>query len=39
MLNLAGDLFSKARAALGEDADYLEAIRLVEAQARVELRG
>jgi 3-hydroxyisobutyrate dehydrogenase len=39
MLDLAGDLFARARAALGEDADYLEAIRLVEDQAGVELRG
>jgi 3-hydroxyisobutyrate dehydrogenase len=39
VLDLAGELLSRARAALGEGADYLEAIRLVEAQAGVELRG
>jgi 3-hydroxyisobutyrate dehydrogenase len=39
MLDLAGELFARARAALGEEADYLEAIRLVEDQAGVELRG
>lgn len=31
--------FQAARAALGEDADYLEAIRLQERQAGVEIRG
>ena len=31
--------FCRARAALGEEADYLEAIRLIEAQAGVEIRG
>lgn len=39
VFHLAGELFSRARAALGEDADYLEAIRLIEEQAAVELRG
>jgi 3-hydroxyisobutyrate dehydrogenase len=39
VLDLAGELLSRARAALGEAADYLEAIRLIEAQAGVELRG
>lgn len=39
VLELTGGLLSRARTALGEDADYLEAIRLVEAQAGVELRG
>ncbi|HEU5040620.1 MAG TPA: NAD(P)-dependent oxidoreductase, partial [Gemmatimonadales bacterium] len=37
--DLAGELFDRARAALGEAADYLEAIRLIEQQAGVELRG
>jgi 3-hydroxyisobutyrate dehydrogenase len=32
-------LFRSARAALGEEADYLEAIRMVERQAGVEIRG
>ena len=31
VLDLAGELFGRARAALGESADYLEAIRLIEA--------
>ena len=39
VLALAGELFRRARAALGESADYLEAIRLVETQAGVEIRG
>jgi 3-hydroxyisobutyrate dehydrogenase len=39
VIDLAGDLFDHARAVLGEAADYLEAIRLVERQAGVELRG
>jgi 3-hydroxyisobutyrate dehydrogenase len=39
MLGLTGELLTGARSALGEEADYLEAIRLVEAQAGVELRG
>jgi 3-hydroxyisobutyrate dehydrogenase len=39
VLELTRGLLSRARTALGEDADYLEAIRLVEAQAGVELRG
>jgi 3-hydroxyisobutyrate dehydrogenase len=38
-LELAGELFLQARETLGEEADYLEAIRLVEHQAGVELRG
>ncbi len=37
VLELTGGLLSRARTALGEDADYLEAIRLVEAQAGVEI--
>jgi 3-hydroxyisobutyrate dehydrogenase len=39
VLDLTGELLSRARAALGEAADYLEAIRLIEDQAGVELRG
>ena len=39
LLHLAGELFDAARAALGESADYLEAIRLIESQAAVEIRG
>ena len=36
---LAGELFGRARAALGESADYLDAIRLIESQTGVEIRG
>ncbi len=39
VLELAGTLYHRARAALGESADYLEAIRLIESQAGVEIRG
>jgi 3-hydroxyisobutyrate dehydrogenase len=39
MLDLAGELFSAARTELGEDADYLEAIKLIERRAGVEIRG
>jgi 3-hydroxyisobutyrate dehydrogenase len=39
LLDLTGELFARARAALGESADHLEAIRLIEAQAGVEIRG
>jgi len=39
VLELASTLFHRARAALGEQADYLEAIKLTERQAGVELRG
>jgi len=39
VLRLAGELLAKAHAELGEDADYLEPIRLSEEQAGVELRG
>jgi 3-hydroxyisobutyrate dehydrogenase len=39
VLHLAGELFGRARAALGEAADHLEAIRLIEAQAGAEIRG
>jgi len=39
VLDLAGTLLSSARAALGEDADHVEAIRLIEREAGVEIRG
>jgi 3-hydroxyisobutyrate dehydrogenase len=39
LLDRAGELMDRARAALGEQADYLEAIRLIERQAGVEIRG
>jgi 3-hydroxyisobutyrate dehydrogenase len=39
LLHLTGELFGRARAALGESADHLEAIRLIEAQAGAEIRG
>jgi 3-hydroxyisobutyrate dehydrogenase len=38
MIDLARRLFSQARAQLGEEADYLEAIKLVESQAGVAIR-
>jgi 3-hydroxyisobutyrate dehydrogenase len=39
LLDLAGELFGRARGALGESADYLEAIRLIESDSGVEIRG
>jgi 3-hydroxyisobutyrate dehydrogenase len=39
MLELAGRLLSEARAELGESADHVEAIRLIERRAGVEIRG
>ncbi len=39
VLHLVSELFHRARAALGEEADYLEAIRLMEKEAGVEIRG
>lgn len=39
LLDLAGELFGRARAILGESADHLEAIRLLESEAGVEIRG
>jgi 3-hydroxyisobutyrate dehydrogenase len=39
LLHLVAELFRAARAQLGEDADYLETIRLQERQAGVEIRG
>ena len=39
LLDQAGELMDRARGALGEEADYLEPIRLIERQAGVEIRG
>ncbi len=39
VLDRAGELMDRALAALGDQADYLEAIRLIERQAGVEIRG
>ncbi len=39
VLQLVAQMFKAARAELGEDADYLEAIRLQEKQSGVEIRG
>jgi 3-hydroxyisobutyrate dehydrogenase len=39
IIELAAELCHRARTQLGEDADYLEAIKLVERQAGVEIRG
>jgi len=39
LLDRTGELFDRARSGLGEEADYLEAIRLIESQAGVEIRG
>jgi 3-hydroxyisobutyrate dehydrogenase len=39
MLELAGQLLSQARSELGEAADHVEAIRLIERRAGVEVRG
>jgi 3-hydroxyisobutyrate dehydrogenase len=39
ILNGALECYAAARRALGEAADYLEAIRVIEAQAGVEIRG
>ena len=39
LLDQAGELMDRARATLGEAADYLEPIRLIERQAGVEIRG
>ena len=38
-LGVVGELFRRARAALEESADHLEAIRLIESQAGAEIRG
>jgi 3-hydroxyisobutyrate dehydrogenase len=39
VLDLAGHVLATARAELGNEADYLEAIKLVEREAGVEIRG
>jgi 3-hydroxyisobutyrate dehydrogenase len=39
VLDLAGELLSQTRAALGEAADHVEAIRVIEQRAGVEIRG
>ena len=39
VLRSTHQLFRSARTAFGEEADYLEAIRMVERQAGVEIRG
>lgn len=39
ILELAGKLFAQVRAELGDQADYVEAIRWIEQQAEVEIRG
>ena len=39
LLDLAGELLSRSRAALGENADHIEAIRLIEREAGVQIRS
>jgi 3-hydroxyisobutyrate dehydrogenase len=39
MIDLAFRLYGEARTALGDSADYLEAIKVIEAQAGAEIRG
>jgi 3-hydroxyisobutyrate dehydrogenase len=39
VLQLVSEQFREARSRLGEEADYMEAIRLIERQAEVEIRG
>jgi 3-hydroxyisobutyrate dehydrogenase len=39
VLHLASELLAQARAALGEEADYLAPIQMIEREAGVELRG
>jgi 3-hydroxyisobutyrate dehydrogenase len=39
LLHLVGELLRQARSALGEAADHMEAIRLIEREAGVEIRG
>ena len=39
VIDLAFQLYGEARAALGDGADYLEAIKVIEEQAGVEIRG
>jgi 3-hydroxyisobutyrate dehydrogenase len=39
VIDLAHKLYGDARAALGDSADYLEAIKVIERQSGVEIRG
>ena len=39
LLRRTRELFREARTALGEQADYLEAVRMVERDAGIEIRG
>jgi 3-hydroxyisobutyrate dehydrogenase len=39
VLDLAGTLLTRARETLGEEADHVEVIRLIEREAGVEIRG
>jgi 3-hydroxyisobutyrate dehydrogenase len=39
MIERAGELLSRVRAELGDEADYMEAIRWIEQQARTTIRG
>ena len=39
VLHLVGEIFRQARAVLGEEADHVEALRLIEREAGVEIRG
>lgn len=39
VLKLAGELFAQVRAELGDQADYMEAVRWIEQQAEVAIRG
>jgi 3-hydroxyisobutyrate dehydrogenase len=39
VIDLAFRLYGEARSVLGDDADYLEAIKSIEKQAGVEIRG
>ena len=39
LLDMAGELLSRSRAALGENADHIEAIRLIEREAGVQIRS
>ncbi len=39
MIDLALQLYGEARARLGDDSDYLEAIKVIEAQAGAEIRA
>ena len=39
VLELAGERLARARSELGDEADYIEAIRWIENQADVQIRG